>query len=103
MHGLSPTTPAAGVSDTTLHALFAQGRALLQANLGGWPRTTTHDRRSGDAGDAPPLYVYGRAGQPCLRCQTPITRAYLGKHRRSTYACPSCQSLTAPSPSPPLS
>jgi hypothetical protein len=42
-----------------------------------------------------------RAGQPCLRCRNTIIRAYLGKHHRSTYACPSCQSITGPSPTPP--
>jgi endonuclease-8 len=100
LHNLAPLTPVAAVSDAALHAIFTQGRALLQANLGGWPRTTTHDRRLGDGGDVPRLYVYGRAGQPCLRCGTHVTRAYLGKHRRSTYACPTCQPITGPSPTP---
>ncbi len=33
--------------------------------------------------------VYGRAGQPCKRCATPIERSTLGQ--RSTFFCPSCQ------------
>jgi formamidopyrimidine-DNA glycosylase len=33
--------------------------------------------------------VYGRAGKPCPRCQTPIQRMRLAG--RSTYFCPNCQ------------
>ena len=33
--------------------------------------------------------VYGRAGQPCLRCGTPIVRIVVAQ--RSTYLCPFCQ------------
>jgi formamidopyrimidine-DNA glycosylase len=35
------------------------------------------------------LYVYERAGQPCLRCRTPIRHLVQGQ--RSTYFCPTCQ------------
>lgn len=35
------------------------------------------------------LRVYGRAGQPCVRCSAPITRVVLGG--RSTHVCVSCQ------------
>ena len=40
------------------------------------------------------IAVYGRKGQPCLRCQTPVGRIVVGA--RSTYFCPHCQ--VAPSP-----
>jgi formamidopyrimidine-DNA glycosylase len=33
--------------------------------------------------------VYGRAGEPCLRCRTPIRRIILGG--RSSHFCPRCQ------------
>ena len=33
--------------------------------------------------------VYDRAGQPCLRCTTPIRRTVQGQ--RATYFCPFCQ------------
>lgn len=33
--------------------------------------------------------VYGRTGQPCLRCGTPIRRTIIGG--RSTHSCPRCQ------------
>lgn len=33
--------------------------------------------------------VYGRAGQPCLRCRTPVERIVIGG--RGTHFCPKCQ------------
>ena len=35
------------------------------------------------------LWVYGRAGEPCLRCKTLIRRAV--HQGRATYYCPTCQ------------
>jgi formamidopyrimidine-DNA glycosylase len=35
------------------------------------------------------LWVYGRAGEPCPRCKTPIRRTV--HQGRATYYCPSCQ------------
>jgi endonuclease-8 len=49
-------------------------------------RTTT-----GRADPAARLWVYGRGGQPCRRCGTPISRGKQGPHQRSTYWCPKCQ------------
>jgi endonuclease-8 len=40
------------------------------------------------------LWVYGRAGKPCRRCGTAISRAKQGPHARSTYWCPRCQART---------
>jgi formamidopyrimidine-DNA glycosylase len=36
-----------------------------------------------------PFLVYGRKGEPCRRCQTPIVQEVQGQ--RSTYYCPRCQ------------
>nr|WP_307810949.1 zinc finger domain-containing protein [Tomitella cavernea] len=35
------------------------------------------------------LNAYGRAGEPCERCGTPIARAQF--MNRSSYFCPRCQ------------
>jgi endonuclease-8 len=35
--------------------------------------------------------VYERAGEPCRRCGTPISRQKQGPNARSTYWCPTCQ------------
>ena len=37
------------------------------------------------------LWVYGRAGKPCRRCGTPISRRKHGANARSTYWCERCQ------------
>lgn len=35
------------------------------------------------------LFVYGREGEPCLTCDTPIKRSVIGQ--RSSFYCPRCQ------------
>ena len=67
-----------------VEAMFRRGRELLQANLGGWPRTTTSDPRNR-------LWVYGRRGKPCLVCATSIEGAHQGDQARATQWCPVCQ------------
>ncbi len=45
---------------------------------------------TGQAGEnADYLVVYGRAGQPCKRCKSPIRRTII--QGRATYFCPTCQ------------
>jgi endonuclease-8 len=48
-------------------------------------------RTTGRADPSARLWVYGRAGQPCRRCGTPIVRRKQGPHARSTYWCSRCQ------------
>ena len=48
-------------------------------------------RTTGRADPSARLWVYGRAGQPCRRCGTPIARRKQGPHARSTYWCGRCQ------------
>ena len=86
---ISPRTPIGLVDDPTRRALLETATRQLQANLVGGPRQTV----SGAPGS---LAVYGRAGQPCRRCGTPIRVARTGPHARSTYWCPTCQPLAEP-------
>ncbi len=77
------------VDDERLAALFATAAAQLNRNVltpGRARATTPHGG----------YFVYGRWRQPCLRCQTPIERAYRGAARRSTYWCPTCQPAHRP-------
>lgn len=74
------------VKPERLHAIYAKGSELLRANLGPGARVT---RRVDDGRG--PLWVYRRAGKPCLRCGAPVEQGELGRRRRSTYWCPSCQ------------
>ena len=43
--------------------------------------------------------VYGRTGQPCTRCRTPIRSELYGAQPRTVYWCPNCQTPAANSPS----
>jgi endonuclease VIII len=44
-------------------------------------------------------HVYGRTGQPCTRCRTPIRSELYGEQPRTVYWCPNCQPPSANSPS----
>lgn len=37
------------------------------------------------------IQCYGRAGRPCPRCGTPISRSTIGDNNRPAYWCPACQ------------
>jgi endonuclease-8 len=67
----------------TRRALVVTAGKQLRANLG-----TVGDRSTVAGGG---VAVYGRRGQPCLRCGTPIERRAQGEDRRVTYWCPQCQ------------
>ena len=62
---------------------------LLDANKERFGMVTTGSQRRGEE-----TWVYGRAGQPCRRCGTPVRSADQGRdpEGRVTYWCPSCQS-----------
>lgn len=66
--------------------LYETAAELLASNLSDGPRVT---RKSRDGRGR--LWVYKRAGLPCLRCGAPVARQMLGRNPRSTYWCPSCQ------------
>jgi len=82
----APATAPAELDDHALAALYTRACRLLSANISGGARTTTGTRsRDGD------YWVYGRNGQPCRRCGTPIVSAPHGRNDRITYWCPRCQ------------
>jgi endonuclease VIII len=66
--------------------LYGTAGRLLRANLGSGPRVTreVQDGRG-------TLWVYGRAGLPCLVCGAGVRRERIGVNPRSTYWCPVCQ------------
>ncbi len=84
--GHLPTSPVSAVADPV--RLASMARDMLWANRSRWSRTTTGNRRHGQE-----LWVYGRAGQPCRRCGTPISVAEASdvSGERVSYWCPSCQ------------
>lgn len=79
--GVDPGTPIEQVDEDTRRRVWAVAARQLQANLGRGERVTH------PAG----LAVYGRRGQPCRRCGTPVRMTRHGDLARSTYWCPTCQ------------
>jgi formamidopyrimidine-DNA glycosylase len=88
---LRPTMRTHKLTAATARRLAAAIREVIERALdhGG---TTLSDfvDADGTAGEnADYLWVYDRAGQPCPRCRTAITRSIL--QGRATYHCPTCQ------------
>jgi endonuclease-8 len=86
MQRVNPFTPAGEVPD--LRALVERAQRLLRANRDHPEQSTT-----GLLGRGQEHWVYGRAGEACRRCRTPIRRDEQGTppYVRTTYWCPSCQ------------
>jgi endonuclease VIII len=76
------TAPVSAIANP--QRLVARARDMLWANRFRQNRCTTGDMRAGRQ-----LWVYGRAGQSCRRCGTPIKRDDGGE--RVAYWCPACQ------------
>jgi endonuclease-8 len=84
--GHLPTAPVSAVADPL--RLVSRARDMLWANRFRWNRCTTGDTRGGRL-----MWVYGRAGQGCRRCGTPVASKSPpgGSAERVQYWCPSCQ------------
>jgi endonuclease-8 len=90
LRGVLPTTP---IGETDAAAIVDLARRLLVANRDRFPRVTTGDSRPGRRS-----WVYGRTGEPCLRCGTTLLGGELGArvgvldgHERVVTWCPHCQ------------
>jgi endonuclease-8 len=86
VRGMLPTRP---VAEADVPAAVSLAHRMLIANRDRTVRVTTGDTRRGRN-----TWVYGRQGQPCRRCGTPIRRIELGRtelEERVTYFCPLCQ------------
>ncbi len=104
--GVHPSTPVGEVD--VLPQLVDKAHRLLVLNKERPEQTTTGNTRRGQR-----HWVYGRAGQPCRRCGTPIAAATLAtgadqdrtaglvssvdnpSQARISYWCPSCQPAPA--------
>lgn len=91
LSGISPKKAAGKVSKQKYQALTAAIKEVLAKAIseGG---TTLKDFVGSDGKPgyfAQQLNVYGRAGEPCITCETPIKQITQGQ--RSTFYCPKCQ------------
>ncbi|MBU2979841.1 bifunctional DNA-formamidopyrimidine glycosylase/DNA-(apurinic or apyrimidinic site) lyase [Alteromonas sp. C1M14] len=89
--GIDPRRAAGRVSVKRLEVLTQAIKAVLAKAIeqGG---TTLKDFAQSDGNPgyfAQQLQVYGRAGDECLQCDTPIKSVVIGQ--RNTFYCPSCQ------------
>ncbi|MEW6983753.1 bifunctional DNA-formamidopyrimidine glycosylase/DNA-(apurinic or apyrimidinic site) lyase [Colwelliaceae bacterium 6471] len=91
--GILPTTSAGSLSEKRLNLLTDVIKTVLAQAIeqGG---TTLKDFTQADGRPgyfAQSLFVYGRAGQQCLKCQTVLEE--VRQANRSSVFCPSCQIL----------
>lgn len=97
--GLSPWLPGSAVDLNLLRTLWSDATYLMSiGTAAGWIITDTRQVEQAapylDRGERVPRWpkvyaVYGRAGQPCRRCGTPIDSAAQGRQR--IFWCPRCQ------------
>jgi formamidopyrimidine-DNA glycosylase len=91
LSGIHPCRPAKSVGMNEASDLHASIRKVLSDAIeaGG---TTIRDYRNTEGGEgryARRLFVYGRAGEACLVCETAVERIVLSN--RSAFFCPACQ------------
>jgi formamidopyrimidine-DNA glycosylase len=88
---IHPLRPAGSLSREELAALRAALRQVLKTGIER-QGATLRDYRAPDGAQGSMqdrFRVYGRAGEPCPRCGTPIEKIRAGG--RGTWFCPSCQ------------
>jgi formamidopyrimidine-DNA glycosylase len=88
---IHPLTPAAKLGREDVQALYRSMRKALEHGIAR-QGSTLRDYRlpDGESGTMQDEFkVYGRAGEPCDRCGTPIDKIRVAG--RGTWYCPSCQ------------
>lgn len=83
--GLDPRVSVARLADDDLRDVYARGRRALVDNIDRARRTTVPGARAGT------LWVYGREGRPCRRCDMTLVATSLGANPRRVTWCPNCQ------------
>jgi endonuclease-8 len=89
---IHPRKKVGSFDRAALEDVFDAAARLMRLNLTTRRRTSVPLRRRPQPGSRR-LFVYGRAGKPCIECDTPIERFLQGDMARSTYFCPSCQAM----------
>jgi len=98
--GIHPLTPAQVLTAEQVGRLNRAIKTILRRAIR-HRGSTLRDYRdaNGQAGNFQKIHrVYGRTGQPCPRCHSPIERIVLGG--RSTHFCLHCQPPHKPYPAP---
>lgn len=90
---IHPERPTSSLSDKEKEILFKEIKGtLLEAIKYKGSSVDQYIQLSGKPGEYVKYHkVYGREGEPCVVCKTPIKRITLGG--RGTYFCPKCQRI----------
>jgi endonuclease-8 len=88
---VSPTAAPSSLDDETLVRILSVARRQLRLNVDHDAASPTGRRTTGRLNPDESLFVYGRAGEPCFRCGTPIVLTKDGPDARLTYYCATCQ------------
>lgn len=89
--GINPFAKCAAISEADLRRVLAISRKVLRLNV----EHGRSDRITMNSLDrSKKLWVYGRGGDPCRRCATPIEYRKQGADARGTYWCPRCQATS---------
>jgi formamidopyrimidine-DNA glycosylase len=96
---LNPLRPAKSLDRAELRRLHRAIRAALEHGLARQGSTLRDYRLPDGSGGSmqDEFRVYGRGGEPCERCGTPISRTRVAG--RTTWFCPTCQPAQAASSS----
>ena len=89
--GVRPGTPARKVSRARIEGLVKEVRAVLAEAIakGGSTLRDYVDARGEPGYFQFTYFVYGREGEPCRVCRTPVRMRRLGA--RASFYCPRCQ------------
>ena len=89
--GIHPQRPANMLTETECRKLAAAVNEVIAAGIadGGTTFRDYQNGAGGKGGHQEHLYAYGRTGQPCRKCGTPMERITVGG--RGTHFCPQCQ------------
>jgi endonuclease-8 len=85
---LNPFARVDAVDDAALIRVLDESRAAIVRHATSSLPRQTRRRLTG-----PRVWVYRRAGEPCLVCGATVAMRRQGASSRSTYYCPSCQSV----------
>lgn len=96
-HGIDPMVPGRDLSKAVFDSVWADLVALMPLAVRDARIDTVFPPHMPEAQGRPPrvdrhggeVYVYRRAGDPCLVCGTPVARSEFAG--RNLYWCPSCQ------------
>lgn len=89
---IRPSRQGRAVTRAACASLFHELRTVLEESIA-LRGTTFRDYRDafgGRGGFAARLRAYGRAGEPCARCHTPLVASHAIEGRQSVW-CPECQ------------